>query len=286
MNNKALTLSIFMGIVALFFVNSYVESVEEEAKKKYGAAVLVVVAKNDIKEMDTVLETMLTFKEVPKTFLEPASISLASKSEDAAKAEKEKVRTLRELVGSVASVPIKKGEQITFNKISEIGIRTGLAPQIAPGRRALSILVNETTGVAKLVKPGDRVDLIAVLDFGGGKENKIAKTFLQDVVVLAVGRNVTNNPSRIIEGDSYGKDKVRSLAEDFSFASVTLEVDPVQAQVLALISSSGDSPVTLALRNNEDTERSNFGASVLSEVLGPDVSKIKIGQGGNQAGRR
>src|SRR3989338_8537241 len=160
MNSKALTLSLVMAVLALLFVNSYVTSVEEDAKKKFGTEVLVIVAKKDIKEMETILETMVEFAPIPKKFLEPAAISLERREGDTTL--KESSSTLKALVGNVAVVPIKKGEQITLNKITEPNLRTGLAPQVTPGKRAVAIPVSETTGVAKLVKPGDRVDLIAV----------------------------------------------------------------------------------------------------------------------------
>ena len=125
------------------------------------------------------------------------------------------------------------------------------------------------------MKPGDRVDMIAVLDFGGGKEGKLAKTVLQDVVVLAVGRNVSGNVARTIDPDPYGgKDKVRSLAEDYSFTSVTLEVDPTQAEQLALILNSGENAIDLSLRNNDDSDRTGINSMSYGELLGADVNKM------------
>ncbi|MEK6705924.1 MAG: Flp pilus assembly protein CpaB, partial [Bdellovibrionota bacterium] len=166
----------------------------------------------------------------------------------------------------------------TFNKITEPNMRTGLAPQVAPGKRAVAVPVNEVSGVAKLVKPGDRVDLIAVLDLGGSKDAKISKTILQDVVVLAVGRSVTNNVPRIIEADPFGGNpRVKSLAEDFTFASVTLEVEPVQAQLLALVMANGENALTLSLRNNDDSDRVNIGSTTFNEVLGPDAAQARRG---------
>ncbi len=281
MNNRALTLSLVMAVFAIFFVESYVSSIEEEGRKKYGTQVLVIVARKDIKEMDTINETMLEFKSIPKTFLEPAAISL-DKKDTSKDGDDDKInsKALKELAGTVAIVPIKKGEQLTYNKVTEPSLRTGLAPQISPGKRAIAIPVNETSGVAKLVKPGDRVDLIAVVDMGGGKENKIAKTVLQDVVVLSIGRYVTNNVARTLEADpSGGKDRVRSLAEDYSFSSVSLEVEPAQAQMIALLLSS-DNTMILSLRNNDDLDRGNFPTTALSDVLGADMTRFK---GGTQA---
>lgn len=273
MNNRALTISLFAAVVAIFFVQSYVSSIEEEAKKKYGTEILVIVARKDIKEMETITETALEFALIPKRYLEPAAVSLEKKEED-----KETSKALKSVSGSIAVVPIKKGEQLTYNKITEPSMRTGLATQIAPGRRAVSVPVSEITGVSKLIKPGDRVDLITVVDMGQGKENKFAKTVLQDVVVLSIGRYITNNVARLVEADPLGagKEKIRSLAEDFSFASVTLEVEPSQAQMLALLLASGDNGLTISLRNNDDVDRQALPSVFMSEVLGPDAARMKV----------
>jgi pilus assembly protein CpaB len=272
MNNRAVTLSVVMAVMAMFFIHSYVSTIEEEAQKKYGTSLLVVKAKQDIKEQETINETLLEFGVVPKKFLEPAAVFFEKVKED-----QDTARGLKSLVGAVAAVPIKKGEQITYSKITEPGVRTGLSPQVTPGKRAVAVPVSDVTGVSKLIKPGDRVDLIAVLDVGGGRENRIVKTIFQDVVVLSVGRNVTNNNARVIEADSFGgKERVRSLTEDTSFTSVTLEVEPTQAQMVALILANGENSVNLALRNNDDTERmSGLAPMNLSEVLGTDVSRFQ-----------
>jgi pilus assembly protein CpaB len=272
MNNRALTLSLFAAAVAIFFVSTYVGSIEEEAKKKYGTEILVIVASKDIKEMETITETSLEFTLIPKKYLEPAAVSV-KKDED----DKGTSKALKGVAGTIAIVPIKKGEQLTYNKITEPSMRTGLATQIAPGRRAISVPVNEVTGVSKLIKPGDRVDLIAIIDMGQGKENKFAKTVLQDVVVLSIGRYITNNAARLVEAEpgGGGKDRIRNLSEDFSFASVTFEVEPAQAQVVALLLANGD-PLTVSLRNNDDVDRTNVQSIFMSEVLGADAARMRV----------
>ncbi len=274
MNNRAITLSLIMAGLAVFFVQSYISSVDEEAKKRFGVEVLAVVAKQDIREMDTVSEMMLEYRLIPKKYLEPAVISVEKKEED-----KETAKTLKGVAGMVAVVPIKKGEQVTLNKLTELNIRTGLAPQVTPGRRAISVPVNDITGISKLVKPGDRVDLVAVLDMGNGnRASKMAKTVLQDVVVLATGRAVSNNVARLVETDSYsGKERIRPLTEDFSFTTVTLEVEPLQAQYMALIMANGDNAITLSLRNNDDTERTQLSATLLMDIVGPDAERLRGG---------
>lgn len=271
MNNKAVSLSLAMAAFAVFFVWSYVSSIEDEAKKKFGAEVLVLKAKRDIREQETINETLVELAPIPKRFLEPASIHFEKTSED-----EETAKSLKALAGTVALVPLKKGEQLTYNKITEPSIRTGLSPQVAPGRRAVAVPVNDVTGVGKLVKPGDRVDVIAVLDSGsgGGKTAKVARTVLQDVVVLAVGRNVTNNVARVIENDPIsGRERIKSLNEDSSFNSVTLEVEPAQAQMMALILANGDNSVNLSLRNNDDTEKLMISPTAMGDLL-PAMTRL------------
>ncbi len=273
MNSRALVISLILSVVAVFFVRSYVESIEEESNRKYGTQLLVMVAKTDIKEMETLTEKSLEYKEIPKRFLEPAAVSADPREKD----EDARGKDLRKFAGSIAVVPIKKGEQVTLNKITEPSVRTGLSPQIAPGRRAVSISVNDLTGVAKLVKPGDRVDVVGVIDIGLGKENKYARTFLQDVVILATGRNVTNNPARTVETDPFsGKERIKSLSEDLSFNNVTIEVDSNQAQMLALLQSSNEAVLFLTLRHNDDSERVNTAPMTYRDLLPPDLVRQAV----------
>lgn len=264
MNNKALTLAAVMALLAVTFIQSYVDSVETEAKQRLGTEVMVVRARTDIKESDMIDESMIEQAMMPKAFAEPSAITFAKSAPD-----DDTARTLKSLIGTVALIPIRKGEQITYNKITEPGLRTGLSPQVAPGRRAVAVPVNDTSAVSRLVKPGDRVDVIAVLDLGGQKTNKVTKTILQDVLVLAVGKNVSNNTPRYEENEG-GTKRVRNLNEDTTYGSVTLEVDPVQAQIVATAMANNDSGISLSLRNNEDPDRTQVPAMGIEDLLGVD----------------
>jgi len=274
MNNRAMTMALLIACIAVFLVSSWVGDVEERAKKRFGTNVMILKAKVDIKESQTITEEMLAREYVPKSFIEPSAIVFERTSKDDDENEEEMKKSMRSLSGAVAIVPIKKGEQITYNKITEPGIRTGLAPQIAPGRRAIAMNVSNQSSVSKLIKPGDRVDVIAVLDMGAGKDSKISKTILQDVVVLSVGQNVTNNIPRKLEVDG-NKATYRSLSTDSSYDTITVEVEPEQAQVVALVAGNGENALTLVLRNNDDTERKNLGSVMMSDILGGDAGRIQ-----------
>ncbi|MBN21626.1 MAG: Flp pilus assembly protein CpaB [Bdellovibrionaceae bacterium] len=278
MNNRALTLSLLMAVIAWFFIDSYVSSIEEDAHRKFGTEVVVVSAKEDIREMMTLNESMLHLKEIPVRFLEPGAISFEKSEVDGETA----LKSMKELSATVAIVPIKKGEQITYNKITEPNLRTGLSPQVTPGKRAVAIPVNEYTGVGKLVKPGDRVDIIGVVTGADGNDSKIAKTILQDVAILAVGRNITNNVPRVVEKDARGKTRTRSLTASDRFNSVTVEVDPIQVQKLVLMTATGAGNLFLSLRNNDDSDRMGMNGVMINDILGADFSRIRR----SPAGRR
>jgi pilus assembly protein CpaB len=221
---------------------------------------------------------MIKLEKVPSKFREPGTIEFDTKI-----SEEEGKKGMQPLIGAVALVALKSGEQVTFNKITEPSARTGLSPQVSPGMRAVSIPVTETSGVGKLIKPNDRVDLIGVIDGGGGKENKVSRTLIQDVVVLAVGKYITNNVPRIVEIDGK-KQKVRSIAEDVSFNSITIEVEPDQAQRIALILSNPENSISFSLRNNDDNARVQIPPSNVSDILGGDVTRSLRGlqQGGRK----
>lgn len=268
MNSKAMFLSIIMAGVAVFFVVSSVTSIEEQAINRFGPDVTVMVAKEDIREMETLIEGMLEPKIVPANFVEPSAVKFSGKVVEGSDVFQDSVKRL---IGNVAVVSIKKGEQITTNKISDVSLRTGLAPQITPGKRAIAIGIDEVSSVSRLLKPGDRVDIISVIDAGvgaSGRESKVAKTLFQDVVVLAVGRNITNNLARRVDYDSQsGRTRMRSLTEYDGYSSVTLEVDPNQAQLLAAITSGAGNRILLTLRNNDDTDRAQTGFSRTQDAL-------------------
>ena len=272
MNSKTMGLSVIMAGFAVFFVLTSVQSIEDSAKTRFGTEITVLVAREDIKEMETLVESMVEPKVVPTNFVEPSAIRFNKKvKEDEADFQEE----VKKLIGNVALVSIKKGEQLAWNKITEASIKTGLAPQVAPGKRAMSVLVDEISSVSKLLKPGDRVDLISVIDVGssaGGRENKIAKTLLQDVVILAVGRNVTNNLARKVDFDPQnGKTRVKSLVDFDGYSAITIEVDPNQAQLLAAIMAGNGNRLMFTLRNNDDVDRTALAPARATDALNEGV---------------
>lgn len=270
MQNRSFTISFVVAAFAVMMVYSYVSSTEEANRLKYGVETPVVVAKRDIKELEVLDETNLTITQVPREFKQPGT---AAKLED--------------VTGGLAIGPIYKNEQITRSKVTHLGARTGLARQVAIGKRAVTIRVNDETGVAKLVKPGDRVDVLANIDMAAGNKALVeVRTILQDVLVLATGKYVVNTVPGILEVDPVKqtqKSRV-SLTEYTTYPNVTLEVDPFQAQSL-IFASVNFNGVYLVLRNNDDNMKEDLQKTMAADLLKQSQSQTlqNSSQGGQGA---
>jgi pilus assembly protein CpaB len=256
MNNRAFTISFLVAAMAVMMIYSYVSSTEEAYRNQYGKEVTVVVAKREIKELEVLDETNLTTKAMPSTFKQPGTSG-----------------NMKDFIGSLAIAPIAKEEQLTRTKVTQLGARTGLARQVAIGKRAVAVRVSDETGVAKLIKPGDRVDVLAFTD-PSGTGNKLqieTRTILQDVLVLATGKYVTNTVPAILEVDpmkSSSKSTLK-LSEYTQFSNVTLEVDPFQAQALVFASTQLNG-IYLILRNNDDNMKEELQKTKMVDLMGKD----------------
>src|SRR5581483_9473364 len=84
-------------------------------------------------------------------------------------------------------VPVVKHEVILPAKLASKEAGAGLPPIIPPGKRAVSVRVNEVIGVAGYVLPGTRVDVVATANPDQKHEDTTTKVILTNVEVLAAG---------------------------------------------------------------------------------------------------
>src|SRR5215472_13179824 len=87
-------------------------------------------------------------------------------------------------------LPVSAGELITLPKVGAGGIE-GLPATIQMGKRAVTVPINDASGVAGLIPPRAHVDVLFTRP--GSASEAVTSTILEDVVVLAVGR--TTNPA-------------------------------------------------------------------------------------------
>lgn len=145
------------------------------------------------------------------------------------------------LEGRVLAASLQAGEPILMAKLAPVGAMTGLVQRLRPGHRALSVKVNEASGVNGFVQPGHRVDVIAHLPGVGASgigalarsEEAVSLTVLQDLAVLAVDREASTEQ-----------------AKPRQTAVVTLAVTPLEAERLEHARSAGT--ISLVLRADGD----------------------------------
>ena len=155
---------------------------------------------------------------------------------------------------------IEPNEPIYKWKITGPGARATLSAVVDEGMRAVAIRINDVLGVAGFVLPGDRVDIMLTRKSGGGTVSDI---MLQNVKVLAINQladDRTNRPT--------------------TARTVTLEVDTVDAQKLALAGRVGT--LSLALRSAGSVDAAQPRRVTLAD-LNPTTELYTEGEGG-QAG--
>lgn len=141
------------------------------------------------------------------------------------------------LVGRGLVASVVKGEPILPGKLSSKEAGSGLPPIIPPGKRAVSVKVNEVIGVAGYVLPGTHVDVVATANPTTRSEDITSKVVLSNVEVLAAG-------TRLEQDTKDGK--------PMQVTVVTLLVTPDESERLTLASTEGK--IQLALRNPLDLE--------------------------------
>ena len=126
-----------------------------------------------------------------------------------------------------AKYPLAKGDVISASKISDFGEPVSITQQIDPSMRAVTIRVNDVTGVAGLIAPADRIDLTLTRNV---EQQLVTSTIMQDVEVLGIdhsNQGRKNEPAKV--------------------KTVTVQVKPADAQKLALAQQAGT--LSLSLRH-------------------------------------
>jgi pilus assembly protein CpaB len=156
--------------------------------------------------------------------------------------------SLKQLEGRVAITQIGKGEPITMGKLAPEGTVAGLGGLLNENKRALTVRVDDVSGVAGFIHPGDRVDILSDIKIPDSKEN-FSKIILQNINILTAGQ--------IWERRGDNKPMVVN--------TVTLELDPEQAEIMNLASNEGK--IRLALRSKRNEALVTTSGAVLSQLV-------------------
>ena len=214
-----LLLAIVIGALASALVYRHLRALRSEieaARQTAPGTVDIVVASDTIPAGGRIGEQQVKVVGWPETLVPDGAI-----------------KDTKAVVNAVARVTIEKNQPI--NQSLLLGQGAEVLPLMIPeGMRAMSVRVDDVTGVSGFITPNSRVDvLIAGSPGGEGNEGQRSKLVLQNIRVLAIGKSIAQAQDKPVE-----------------VPTVTLLVSPEDAERLTL--ATRYEPVRLALRNYSD----------------------------------
>ena len=242
-----------IGLLALKLGWNYMERQKLSVAASQGDTP-VVVAKVNIPPGSEIRLSDLTVVDWPRSTLPSQTYSDPEELEGRVSADR-----------LVAKVPVLE------NMLTPPGTPPGLTALIPPGYQAVTVKVDEFTGVGGFLKPKDTVDVVATFSVKlteAGKTETVTRTILRDIRVCAVGQKTQPDENN----------------EPIVVRSITLLVNPQQAQKLSLAATRGT--IRLALRSGQGDD----AVAGLKAILFPDLLRAELeasdrsGQGKNAGG--
>lgn len=139
-------------------------------------------------------------------------------------------------------------EPVLTSKLTAPGKEAGITSHLGPGKRAFTIAVNQTSGVAGFLRPGDNVDIF----WTGRTSNSGEITQLIDTQVRIIAVN-----------QSADMDRASATTE-----TRTVTVEATGEQVAALAQAQNSGRLSLALVGAEDTVASGAIEMTQDRLLG------------------
>ena len=221
----ALGVALVLGALAVYLANIFLSRSEVRTETAAMGTTRVAVAAVPLDYGVEVTPEKIRFVDLPNANLPAGSF-----------------RTINQLLPMgkkrVALRPIQVNELILASKLSGEGQSASIAALLPDGKRAAAIRLNDVSGVAGFIQPNDSVDVLVTRQAGvSGGAGQQTDVLLQNVRVIAIDQNAKN------------ADGTPSIAK-----TATLEVQPVDAQKLALAQQVGS--LSLVLRKPGEEQNS------------------------------
>ena len=263
-----LFIALILGLLAALLAYSGIKKSEKDVKKGWDT-VHILVADRDVPQGTELDDTMWAVKEMPEKFVTDSFIVIPEEE-----GERDKV-TLPD--HQRVLVPLKRGDPILLTHF-ETNKDQEFSTMIQKKGRALALELQEKGTVGGWVRPNDHVDVIGTFRDEASHEMRTI-TLLQNIIVLATGKQ-TANTAFVPE-------------EEKRYNTVSVLVLPEEAEILTLAQEVGT--LTLALRNPEDIEppdesrtftdlKTLFTGQKTNALYGKRMSGIQIIKGGQSKG--
>ncbi len=226
-----------------------------------GGETTVVTAKQEIAARSEITDDMLQLTKVPSSAILGGALS---------------DRSL--VVGRVARQDIHKGGQLVTADLATEKQDLGLPFVVPQGMRGIALEVNKVIGAGGLLRPGDRVDIIGVIDvkytdLGTGRNYDQTQSFTmaQNIEVLAVEDKLLKTV-RSSSDDSNKTTSTDQAVADPEAKVVTLALAPQDAQNLLLADEKGI--IRLSARPPGDTAIVDLANSNFLNLADPEFAKL------------
>ncbi|MGY3483150.1 pilus assembly protein CpaB [Bradyrhizobium sp. USDA 4011] len=166
------------------------------------------------------------------------------------------------LPGSLVRKFVEAGSAITLEDILRPKDRGFLASVLAPDSRAISIKVDEETGVSGLIRPGDYVDVVLtqVFDKADLGRRALSETVLGNVRVIAIDQEIAQ-----------GGRPVMNAVAGKQAQTVSLELTPEQVKKVSVAKQLGT--LSLVVRSAaEQWDKADTGAMSSCDVS-PELAR-------------
>ena len=166
---KFFILSLILAVVAAGAIYNYLNEMDRQSKSAANL-VSVLVARDEIPARTKLEASMFTTAEVPNDAIHGDALKDAS-----------------EVTGAYARERLIAGEQILSSRLVLEETKTGMSYKVSAGHRAVTVPVNNVSGVAGYILPGDFVDAIVTIE-SEEQEDTITKVVDENIRVLAAGQ--------------------------------------------------------------------------------------------------
>jgi pilus assembly protein CpaB len=230
---KILFVSVLLGIFGALLVHVYIKG--RIVAISGGELVPVLSAAKDIDAGGVITEDMLSVINKPSAILHQMAIE-------------EKYKEL--LIGQKPAINILKNQVFLWTNIQLEQPET-LSQKLKHNERAITINVDSASGLEGLVRPGDRVDVMGFFDIPGEdfrSTKPISKILLQNVSVLAVGRQLTSSDK--LFGSQKTSDMLDVVEAGKEIKTITLKLSSREASIIMFAVRKGE--IQLLLRSKED----------------------------------
>jgi pilus assembly protein CpaB len=211
----ALSIGLLTALAARSFLSHQMEAIAESNKHE---TVDIVVVKTDVPAGTKLGKENLAVRKIPVDFAQSGAV----RPEDFARID-----------GKAIAYTLRSGEMLMWSQMETQRAPT-FSARLAPGQRAITVVVDEINSISGMLEPGDLIDLMFAVEQDG---QKVVLPLLQSVQVMATGQRVVDDPKS---------------GEKAQFATVTLNATPEQAKNIIIARETGK--LTALLRNPNDKE--------------------------------